>query len=364
MSLSSWKPNWLETRRHFLDWWQHRGLVVTVDSLPAVPPHEEVADPVEAPDPTFFYTQPHWRVERNHARAAASQFLLDNLPLVGVDTGPGSLALYLGSEPGFSWDTVWFNPCINGDTPENYPPLCFNPTNHWWMLAEDALRASVARAAGRYLVGCPDLVENIDILAALRDPQTLLMDMVERPGWVVEKVEEIHQAWLDVYQRVYDIIHLDDGHGMDGAAFAAFALWAPGRVAKVQCDACAMFSPKMFRRFVQPALRAQCDWLDYSMYHLDGHQCIPHLDALLEIESLDAVEWTPDPQVPSGGSPRWYDLYRRILRAGKSVQAIGVEVHEVAPLLDAVGPAGMYVMVKASDPAAVEQVARIAERYR
>jgi len=69
----------------------------------------------------------------------------------------------------------------------------------------------------------------------------------------------------------------------------------------------------MFEQFVMPALTEQCDWLDYSMFHLDGHQCIPHLDLILSIDSLNAVEWTPDPQVPGGGNPRWFDMYRKIL---------------------------------------------------
>ena len=364
MALSSWKPNWLETRQHFIDWWLHQGMVLTVHNLPASSPHEDTTDPGQAPAPTFFYTQPGWRVAHNHAQAARQQFLADNLPLVGVDMGPGSLALYLGSKPEFTWETVWFLPGMPGDRPEDYPALRFDPTCHWWQQTEQTLRASVERAAGRYLVGCPDLVENIDILAALRDPQTLLMDMIERPDWVAAKVEEINQVWFEVFQRIYPIIRMDDGHGMNGSAFAAFGLWAPGTVAKLQCDTCAMFSPRMFRRFVLPALRAQCDWLDYSMFHLDGHQCIPHLDALLEIETLDAIEWTTDPQVPGGGSPRWYDMYRRILKAGKSVQVVNVQVDELEPLLDAVGPSGLYLMVDADTHAKVDQVLTVAQRFR
>ena len=105
----------------------------------------------------------------------------------------------------------------------------------------------------------------------------------------------------------------------------------------------------MFRRFVQPALTRQCAWLDYSLFHLDGTQAIPQLDNLLSIEPLRAIEWTPQAGLPGGGSPRWYDLYRRIRAAGKSVQAIGVRPEEVEPLLDAVGAEGMFVMVAADD---------------
>ena len=69
------------------------------------------------------------------------------------------------------------------------------------------------------------------------------------------------------------------------STFGAFGIWAPGKTAKLQCDASAMFSPDMFQRFVVPSLTEQCEWLDYSMYHLDGSQAMCHLDALLGIDA-------------------------------------------------------------------------------
>ena len=113
-----------------------------------------------------------------------------------------------------------------------------------------------------------------------------------------------------------------------------------------------------------PGLTEQCEWLDYSMYHLDGTQAIPHLDALLSIDALDAIEWTPQVSAPQGGDPMWFDLYRRILAAGKSVQAIGVRPDEVIPLLDAVGPAGMFLMVSVDSEAEAHAVVEAVEAYR
>ena len=115
------------------------------------------------------------------------------------------------------------------------------------------------------------------------------------------------------------------------------AIWGPDKTAKVQCDAAAMISPAMLAEFVVPALTEQCEWLDYSMFHLDGTQCIPHLDILLEIDALNAVKWTPQAGIEDGGDPRWYDLYRRVLAADKSIQAVRVLPHEVIPLLENVG---------------------------
>ena len=120
---------------------------------------------------------------------------------------------------------------------------------------------------------------------------------------------------------IYDLIKDEWG----GNVYTAFSIWGPGRTGKVQCDASAMFSTRVFERLVAPALGEQCRWLDYSLYHLDGTQAMHHVDHLLAIDALNAIEWTPQAGIEGGGSPRWYDLYRRILAGGKGVQAVGVQ---------------------------------------
>jgi len=89
-----------------------------------------------------------------------------------------------------------------------------------------------------------------------------------------------------------------------------------------------------------------------------------HLDLRLDIEP-----WTPSsgrriPWVPTGSSPEWYPMYRKILEAGKSVQAIQVTPEEVLPLLDAVGGKGMYITAPLHDEAHAEQLAKAVEPYR
>jgi hypothetical protein len=246
------------------------------------------------------------------------------------------------------------------EEPERLPPLAFDPGNRWWRVTEATLRAQAGMGRGKYFASCPDLVENIDVLASLRGAQTLLVDLIERPDWVKEKIGEIDRAFEEVYERVYEIIRLGDG----SSCFGAFRLWGPGRTAKVQCDAAAMISPPMFEEFVVPSLRRQCAGLDHSMFHLDGTQCIAHLDALLAIEELDAIEWTPQDGKAPGGSPEWYPMYRKILEAGKSVQVLGVEPDEVLPLLDAIGGRGVYVLTRFDSEADAERLQAAVEPYR
>ncbi|MBE0697891.1 MAG: hypothetical protein IH586_13295 [Anaerolineaceae bacterium] len=354
----AWKQNWDETRQHMDAWWNHRGFVVGAWGPPKSRQAHETLAPVaeKAGDIARFYTNAEYHASYEYQRLAHSYFGGDILPMAETDIGPGSLALYLGSEAGFARDTVWFNPCLEGID----QPIRFDPENYWWQVTRATLQACVEKSEGKYLVGCPDLVENLDILASLRGTEALMMDLIENPQQVLLRLEEINQAWSEVYTQIYDLIHLEDG----SAAFGAFRLWGSGKTVKVQCDASAMLSPRMFRRFVAPNLKTQCAGLDHAMYHLDGHQCLCHLDALLEIEEIDAIEWTPDPTVPSGGNPEWYGLYRKILEHGKSVQAVGVKVDEIKPLFDQVGPQGLYLFADVPSQAEFEAIEKIVEEYR
>jgi len=361
-SALSWKSNWPDTQRRFTRWWNREGLLIGMWGAPdtgrAV--HDEVPAPVRPTTLAERYCDAEFRAAENHHRLSRAVFPAEMLPLAGTDLGPGSLALFCGSQPGFAEDTVWFFPGLESVAdPEELPPLRFDPANPWWIISERIVRACVERAQGRYVVGCPDLIENLDILAALRGGQTLCLDLIERPAWVHRKLAEINQLWFDAYDRIHALIRDDEG----GSAFGAFCVWGPGKTAKVQCDASAMISPRMFREFVVPPLTAQCAWLDYSLYHLDGTQALVHLDALLEIEPLDAIEWTPQAGLEMGGHRRWHELYRRILAAGKSVQVVAVEPDEVIPLLDAVGREGVYLLVHFADEREVEPLLERVGRY-
>ena len=134
------------------------------------------------------------------------------------------------------------------------------------------------------------------------------------------------------------------GLPVGSSMYEAFYLWSPGKTAKLQCDGSAMFSPEMFREFVLPGLKEQTEYIDYTMYHLDGTQSIVHLDAILEIEKLNAVEWTPQAGEPGGTDPRWYPLYRKILESGKSLQVLVDSPSRIADLLNAVGTEGIYLL--------------------
>lgn len=40
-----------------------------------------------------------------------------------AELGPGAMALYLGSEPVFAWDTLWFKECVSFDLIDDGPRM-------------------------------------------------------------------------------------------------------------------------------------------------------------------------------------------------------------------------------------------------
>lgn len=346
-----WKEDWPEARRALRAWWEGRGLALHVTALKEEP-WEEIPPPPPA-DPVTERLDATYRVHAERYRLARTFFGGVALPMFNANIGgPGSLGLFLGATGHIDETTVWYEPCITD--PESYPPLRFDPQNLWWQRHLQVIEAALVVANGRYLVGVPDLVENLDTLAQLRGSEQTLMDLLERPAWVQERIQEINRAYFDCFDRLWE--RLRDLWGGNG--FHAFQLWGPGRTAKVQCDFGCMISPTMFRTFVQPALAEQCARLDYALFHLDGTQALPQLPNLLAIESLRAIEWTPQAGLPGGGSPEWYDLYRRIKDAGKSVQAIDVRPEEVEPLIAAVGGDGLFILTQTETEAEAHALLR------
>lgn len=346
-----WHDDWPRAQRLLLDWWEGKGCALCV-TAPKDEPWEAIPAPTAPDSLETRWTDPGYRVREAQHWLSQTYFGGAAFPYLDTQIGPGSLGLFLGSNPRFDSATVWYQPWI--EHPDVTPPVRFDPSNRWWKVHLDLIDEALRTSAGRYLVGMPDLIENWDTLAQIRDPMELLVDSMDRPAWVLGQIEAINQAFFEAFDLIYNRIRDEQG----GNAFAAFQIWGPGRTAKVQCDAAAMLSPEHFKTFVRPALTRQCAWLDYAMFHLDGTQCFPILDALLEIEPLKAVEWTPQALRPGGGSPEWYGLYRRIRTAGKSVQAIGVLPEEVLPLIDAVGHEGIFISVNCESEAEARALER------
>lgn len=339
-----WKPNWEESQKRYSNWWTHNGFLVgswsaisstgTDDKIL----HEDAEDPDLSKTIDDSFLDYKWRAKSIHYSLARMAYPLDIIPQSNCDIGPGSLATLLGSVPRFNPETVWFEQAFSRI--EDVPTLEFDENNKWWGFKQNIYKELKSLAQNKYMVGCMDLVENIDVLASLISVEESLVALIDEPEWLKLKLQEINNVWIETYDRTYKLIKNED----NSSGYSAFSVWGDGKSAKLQCDTSAMMSPNQFQEFIVPMLTEQCQHLDNSIYHLDGKECLCHLDHILSIKELNAIEWTPDPSSPKGSDPYWFEMYRKIINAGKSVQIVNVEQSDIENILNGVGTNGVYIL--------------------
>ena len=353
--MKTWKSNLEETKQRYINWWNHKGIILNMweHFQEGVQPHAEIMPPAPAKDLSQKWFAPQWRAEYLDWYVAHSSLKADILPVANTQLGPGSLAAILGGVFEGGEDTIWIHP-----NPDFTDEIVFNPEHPNWILHKELLKACKAKANGHYFVGMPDLMEGLDVLAALKGTDMVLLDTVMQSEVLEQQMQQINDIYFKVFDELYDIIR--EG---DEMAFCYFSSWAPGKMSKLQSDISTMISQDDYRRFVQPFIREQCQKIDYTLYHLDGVGAMHHLPALLEIEELNAIQWTPGVGEPQGGSPKWYDLYKKILAGGKSVMACWVTLDELKPLLDHIGADGVHLEMDFHNEKEVEQAMRIVEEY-
>ena len=341
-----YKTNFSDTQKKMLDWWDNkntgRPLMRIVAKRDKPIDQLEECEPFTTPEEIRLNVEKNIIDYRNHCKT--HEFLCEAYPNFSMDLGPGSLALYLGGEPGFAWDTVWFKENIHDL--EAAPDFVFNPNNHWFKLHLDLVRKAVEMANGEFLVNIPDIIENIDILAALRGPENLCVDIMDSPETVKKLNNQINNLYFQHFDAFHDIVKLPDGSN----SYTAFDIWGPGKVAKTQCDFNVLLSPSQFDEFVLPGTIEQCAQLDYSAFHVDGPDALRHVDSLCTVKDLNVIQWTYGAGQPDGINERWYaPIFAKAAKAGKATLSSiqDGDVHDWIPKIDKLvntfGTSGLYL---------------------
>lgn len=275
------------------------------------------------------------RVEREVWRLEHTHFLGDALPVAWPNMGPEIFSAWCGAGYEFGETTTWSLPVV--DDWERDGPRCRFDESHPLFLATIELTDLLIEAGrGRFIVGLTDFHAGGDHLAALRDPEQLAIDLIDQP----EAIKPMLDAAATDYFRAYDLFY----DRLRAACMPATS-WLPlvhfGRYYIPSNDFSAMISPAMFEEFFLPGIAEECAFFDRSIYHLDGPDALRHLDLILEISDLDAIQF-----VPGAGNEemeRWIPIYQKIQQAGKAQMILDVRLSNLDLLFENLSPAGIYV---------------------
>ena len=333
---------WEISKERWEKWWNNESIDMI---LQVIAPCEKSVCEIKVPSTNSIgerWTNIDYRISLAEKEFAQNKFMGDAFPYFDTSLGPGSFAIYIGCEPVFAEGTVWYKPFISDWSTASEVKL--DPENKWWKLTQEFAREGMKRGRGKFLVSMPDLIENLDTIASLREIGKLLVDLVDNSKYVHRCQEKILRLWFECYDELYNILEGKE----EGICFSAFSTWAPGKMAKLQCDMSAMISPNMFDEFVVPYLEKQCQWLDYSFYHLDGPDAVKHLDSLLSIKELDGIQWTPGAGQPGLESKKWFEIYHKIQSAEKKLWLLGIPKDSIKELLKELSPKGLCIWTTCS----------------
>ena len=299
----------------------------------------------------------HWLdrdfiIERTMREIEATEYLGVAVPYHYVDHDSSAMAGVLGCPLVFvDRETIWANPRFQtlDQILEATPALHSAIYEH----ITEITRRSVALAAGHHFVAPFALEGMSDLMAALYGGENFMMDLVDRPGDVARAMGRLKKLWLQAFAEIQGLIAKSGNPGGIGWV----GIWAPGSTFPLQEDVAYSLSAELFRTFLIPPIRDQIAAMDYPFFHVDGTGMIPHVDALLEIGGLKAIQWQP-----GAGHERldqWYGLLRKILASGKALQ-VYARAEEVEALVRNVGANRLLVIVRDSPR---DEVLRLAERY-
>jgi len=286
-------------------------------------------------------------IERAIISAEGTFYGGESIPTFGLSFGPDEISVFTGAR--FEWsehsgDTNWSIPYV--ENWEETLPLKLQEDNPLWQRMLEFYRLAAERVGGKMVLASLDLHTNMDLLAAIRGPQRLCMDLVDQPEMIDRAMDDARAIFRELWAAIAEAGRMDElgychgAYSMEGAA-------------TLQCDFCCMVGPEMFRRWVLPALEEEAEIVKHVVYHWDGPGALTHTDDLLASVGLHTMSYVPG--AGHGGHIDHLDLLKRVQKGGKAVQA-GGSPDQIKAMHRELDPAKVYYTTGVGSQAAAEEL--------
>jgi hypothetical protein len=306
------------------------------------------------PDLKSRWFDAEYQVDRFLAEIGSNMFLGETFPVYWPNLGPNVYAAFFGCDLEYGEITSWIKHCVHA--PEDMARLKFSRRNPYFLKIEELTRVALEKCAHKALVGYTDLHGSLDCAADWRDPQNLCMDLIDAPELVHELVNLADAHFFEVFD------HFDatlKAHGQLSVTWMGIP--SRGRMHISSSDFTTMIAPAAFDEFYLPSLRAEAAHMTHTIHHLDGKGCARHLDRILELPDVHAIQW-----VQGVGDDRpilqWLPLIRKIQAAGKGV-VLDLQLDELEPFIDSMRPEGIFLCLEAPANSQGDILKRL-ERWR
>lgn len=295
-----------------------------------------------------------YQVEKYLKSIIGKKFLGETFPVYWPNLGPNVFAAFYGCPVEFGEVTSWAEPFLAGY--DDLGKLKLDMNNEYFKKLESMTRLALERCEGKFLVGYTDLHPGMDCVAAWRGTQDVCMDIYDMP----DELKELIDISVRDFQKVYD--HFD---GMLKAKNQLSVTWMNipsfGKMHIPSCDFSAMISKDQFNEFCLPILKAEVKPMTHNIFHLDGKDVAKHLDVILEVPEINAIQW-----VQGVGEDRpimqWIPLIKKIQASGKSV-IVDLDKSELESFIDDVDSKGIYLCIASDTEEEQKEILKRVEKW-
>ena len=213
----------------------------------------------------------------------------------------------------------------------------------WYRKYMEFADALVRVSNGTFPVSHAAEIGPTDLHAVLRGHTESLIDLADDPERSQCLLERLGEIFRDVTEEIWKRLPLFHGGYFD----AQYSLWAPGPIIRMQEDATAVYSPRLYRRFVQPVDRMLARHFRSSFIHLHSTSMFL-LDAFLEIEEIQCFEVNNDALGPPVAE--MIPHFRRIQRAKRPLLIRGsFTPDELKLVVDSLDCRGLFLNIMVKD---------------
>ncbi|MCL5744645.1 MAG: hypothetical protein M1541_12080 [Acidobacteria bacterium] len=212
----------------------------------------------------------------------------------------------------------------------------------WFEKYLDFVAVLVRASEGRFPVSHSAEIGPTDLHAVLRGHTRSILDLADEPERSADLLRHAAGLFREFFEETWRQVPVYCGGYFD----AQYSLWAPGPIIRMQEDASAVYSPALYRKFVQPVDRMLASHFAGSFIHLHSTSMFL-LDAFLEIGEIRCFEINQDALGPP--LRRMIPHFRKVQEAGKPLLIRGSFTPEEARILmDCLDPRGLflYIMVE------------------
>jgi len=255
----------------------------------------------------------------------------ESYPILWPNLGPDVFSAFYGADIEFGENTSWAHPIITDwDKALN---LTLDDKSFWYKKIVQMTKDIVEDSKGDYMVGITDLHPGSDGLVALRGPENLCYDVLDEPEKIKENVSKLLLGFKKITDELYSITQK-----YQNGTTNWMGIWNSKKWYVTSCDFSCMISQDMYKEFILPELSEEIDYLDASMYHLDGPGALKHLDTLLGIEKLKGIQWVYGAGQPTAS--HWIPELKKIQKAGKLIH-VDIVPEDLDVLLRELEPEGV-----------------------